>query len=132
MLEESQESKAKKILIVEDDKFLAKMLGRMLEAHRYDVVYAATGKEAIMKASVEDVKLILLDIMLPDIDGFDVLETIKGSVQTAKIPVIVLSNLGQPEDMQQGKALGAIDHLVKSDLSLDEVVAKVRKRLPPL
>jgi len=121
---------AKKILIVEDDKFLAKMLARMLESHQYEAVFAASGKEGILKASSGDIDLILLDIMLPDIDGFDVLETIKHDERTKKTPVIILSNLGQAEDQQQGKTLGANDYLVKSDLSLDEVVAKIRKYLP--
>lgn len=123
--------KSKKILIIEDDKFLAKMLARTLESHNYEIILASNGKEGLVKASGNEINLILLDIMLPDIDGFDVLETIKGNKKIKKIPVIIISNLGQPEDMQQGRALGAKDYLVKSDLSLDEVVDKVRKYLPP-
>jgi len=121
-----------KILLVEDDKFLGKMLGKMLESHNYEVVLAGNGREGLLKASNSNPNLILLDIMLPDIDGFDVLETIKQDEKIKKIPVIIISNLGQPEDIQQGKSLGAKDYLVKSDLSLDEVVAKVRKHLPPV
>jgi len=121
----------KKVLIVEDDKFLAKMLGRMLESHQYETILASNGKEGLVKASADQPNLILLDIMLPDIDGFDLLETIKNNEKTKKIPVIIISNLGQPEDIQQGRSLGAKDYLVKSDLSLDEVVKKVRKYLPP-
>ncbi len=124
-------AEGKNILIIEDDKFLSKMLAKMLESHNYQVSQAITGREGLVKASGDNVNLILLDIMLPDIDGFDLLETIKGEEKTKKIPVIIMSNLGQPEDMQQGRALGAADYLVKSDLSLDEVVAKVRKVLPP-
>lgn len=124
-------SKNKNILIIEDDKFLSKMLARMLESHNYEVTQAITGKEGLVKASGGDVNLILLDIMLPDIDGFDLLETIKADEKIKKIPVIIMSNLGQPEDIQQGRALGAKDYLVKSDLSLDDVVDKVRKYLPP-
>lgn len=125
-------TKAKTILIIEDDKFLAKMLGRMLESHKYEITLASNGKEGLIKASGEDVNLILLDIMLPDIDGFDLLETIRSTTKTKKIPVIILSNLGQPEDQQQGRALGVKDYLVKSDFSLDEVIKKVRKYLPPV
>ena len=121
----------KKVLIVEDDKFLAKMLGRMLESHQYETILASNGKEGLLKASSDQPNLILLDIMLPDIDGFDLLETVKNNEKTKKIPVIIISNLGQPEDIQQGRSLGAKDYLVKSDLSLDEVVKKVRKYLPP-
>lgn len=124
-------TKNKNILIIEDDKFLSKMLARMLESHNYDVTQAITGKEGLVKAARGDINLILLDIMLPDIDGFDLLETIKADEKIKKIPVIIMSNLGQPEDKQQGRALGAKDYLVKSDLSLDDVVDKVRKYLPP-
>jgi DNA-binding response OmpR family regulator len=125
-------AEAKKILIVEDDKFLAKMLSRMLESHSYELIVAPTGKEGLIKASTSHPDLILLDIMLPDIDGFDVLGTIKNNEQTKSVPVIIMSNLGQPEDIAQGKQLGAVDYLVKSDFSLDEVVDKVRKHLPPV
>ncbi|OGY45141.1 MAG: hypothetical protein A2729_00090 [Candidatus Buchananbacteria bacterium RIFCSPHIGHO2_01_FULL_39_14] len=121
---------SKKILIIEDDKFLAKMLSRMLESHQYDTILASTGKEGLIKASGEEIDLILLDIILPDIDGFDLLETIKKEEKTKNIPVMIISNLGQPEDMAQGRALGAMDYLIKSDLSLDEVIKKVRKILP--
>jgi len=122
--------KNKKILIIEDDKFLAKMLANTLESHGYEIVLAINGKEGLIKASGENVNLILLDIMLPDFDGFDLLETIKKEEKTKKVPVIILSNLGQPEVKQQGRALGAVDYLVKSDFSLDEVIKKVRKYLP--
>ena len=125
-------TKAKKILIIEDDKFLAKMLGRMLESHKYETILASNGKEGLVKASGGDINLILLDIMLPDIDGFDLLETIRNTAKTKKNPVIILSNLGQPEDQQQGRVLGVKDYLVKSDFSLDEVIKKVRKYLPPV
>lgn len=120
----------KKILIIEDDKFLAKMLSKMLESHGYEVALAINGREGLLKVSTENPKLVLLDIILPDIDGFDLLETIKKDVKTKKIPVIIISNLGQQEDIQQGKALGAKDYLVKSEIKLDQVVDKVRKYLP--
>ncbi|MBU1164645.1 MAG: response regulator [Patescibacteria group bacterium] len=121
---------SKKILIIEDDKFLAKMLTKMLESHGYEIVVASSGREGLLKASTEEPKLVLLDIILPDIDGFDILETIKTDDKTKKTPVIILSNLGQQEDIQQGKNLGAQDYLVKSEIKLDQVVDKVRKYLP--
>jgi len=122
--------KNRKILIVEDDKFLAKMLSRTLESHQYETLIAATGKEGLVKAAQGGVDLILLDIILPDLDGFDLLETIKNDEKIKNIPVIIISNLGQPEDIAQGRSLGAKDYLVKSDLSLDEVVKKIRNILP--
>ncbi|RJR31592.1 response regulator [Candidatus Parcubacteria bacterium] len=119
-----------KILIVEDDQFLAKMLSKTLESHGYDIVLANNGREGLLKVSTEKPKLVLLDIILPDIDGFDILETIRKDAQTKKIPVIIMSNLGQQEDIRQGKTLGAQDYLVKSEIKLDQVVDKIRKYIP--
>jgi len=127
---EKTKTATKKILIVEDDKFLAKMLAKMLESHGFDVVLAGTGREGLLKVSTENPKLVLLDIILPDIDGFDLLETIKKDDKTKRIPVVIISNLGQQEDIAQGKALGVKDYLVKSDIKLDQVVDVVRKYLP--
>ena len=106
------------------------MLSRTLESHQYKIVQAASGQEGLLKAGEGNIDLILLDIMLPDIDGFDLLQTIKNDNKTNNVPVIIMSNLGQPEDIQQGRSLGAKDYLVKSDLSLDQVLEKVRKYLP--
>ncbi|MFA5022371.1 MAG: response regulator [Patescibacteria group bacterium] len=119
----------KKILIIEDDKFLAKMLARMLESYKYQTILAASGSEGLAKAETGEANLILLDIMLPDLDGFDVLQKIKNNAKSKDTPVIIMSNLGQPEDVAQGKKLGAKDYLVKSDLSLDEVAKKVSDSL---
>lgn len=121
------ENANKKILIIEDDNFLAKMLSRMITDSGYEVILSSSGQEGVNKAeSNNDIDLIILDIMLPDIDGFEVLEKIKSSQKTKKIPVVIMSNLGQPEDVKRGKNLGAIDHLVKSDFSLDEVAKKIK------
>ena len=120
----------KKILIVEDDKFLAKMLGRMLESHKYAIVLASSGQEGLEKSGDSEIGLILMDIMLPDIDGFELLSKIKSSDKLKNIPVIIMSNLGQAEDISQGKKLGVNDYIIKSDLSLDEVVEKIKKYLP--
>lgn len=122
-------SDKKKILIVEDDKFLGKMLSKMLEGSNYDISIASSGKEALAKAVSENPSLILLDIMLPDLDGFDILQSLKNNEATNKIPVVILSNLGQPEDVEQGRKLGVLDYIVKSDFSLDDVVKKVGKYL---
>ena len=119
----------KKVLIIEDDKFLAKMLARMLESKNIQVSMATTGQEGFTKTIDVRPDLVLLDIMLPDIDGFEILKKIKANDALKNIPVMVMSNLGQPEDINQAKNLGAVDHLVKSDLGLDEVVDKVSSQL---
>ena len=122
---------SKKILIVEDDDFLARMLSKTIEAEGYEVVMAGTGEEGWRKASTENgIQLVLLDIMLTDLDGFEVLKRIRQHEPTKNTPVIIVSNLGQPEDQERGKALGANDYIIKSNVSLDEVVSHVKKFLP--
>lgn len=119
-------AKAKKILIVEDDQFLAKMLARTLEVEKYETILASTGKEGLTKVA-EKPSLIILDIILPDIDGFELLKRFKEDKVIKKIPVLIISNLGQEEDVQQGLKLGAADYIVKSDFSLDDCVKRVKK-----
>lgn len=117
------------ILIIEDDEFLAKMMARMFEAEGLVCELASSGKEGTKKATSVNPRLIILDIILPDLDGFSILSKLKAQKGTKNIPVIIISNLGQEEDVQQGLHLGAKDYIVKSDLSLDAVVAKVKKYL---
>lgn len=123
-------SDGKKILIVEDDSFLAKMLSRTIEDLQYSVALAGTGEEGWRKVAEPGVMLVLLDIMLPDLDGFEVLKRIKENPATKNIPVIIVSNLGQPQDEKRGYDLGASDYIIKSNISLDEVAARVKKLLP--
>lgn len=118
---------AHNILLIEDDQFLAKILGKTLESNGYNVTYAITGKEGLAKAGHADPQLIVLDIILPDIDGFELLGKFKANPRVKHVPVIIVSNLGQEEDVQRGMALGASDYIIKSDLSLNDIVAKVKK-----
>ncbi|MDO8560358.1 MAG: response regulator [bacterium] len=119
----------KAVLIIEDDEFLAKMMARMLEEAGLRCTLAGNGKEGLRKAQADVPQLIILDIILPDLDGFSILSKLKAAAATKAVPVIIISNLGQEEDVQQGLRLGAKDYIVKSDLSLDAVVAKVMKQL---
>lgn len=122
---------SKKILIIEDDYFLARMLTKTIEAEGYEVVMAGTGEEGWRKVSTENgIQLVLLDVMLPDLDGFEILKRIRQHESTKNIPVVIVSNLGQPEDRERGKALGANDYIIKSNVSLDEVVSHIKKFLP--
>lgn len=120
---------SRSILIIEDDLFLAKMMAKLLEAEGIACTFAGNGREGLRRALTVKPRLIILDIILPDLDGFAVLSRLKSHAATKRIPVLVVSNLGQEEDVQQGLRLGAEDYIVKSDLSLDEVVAKVKKHL---
>jgi DNA-binding response OmpR family regulator len=122
---ENKENKAV-ILIVEDDKFLRELLVRKLENEGFKIVRAIDGEEALKKIKEELPQLILLDLVLPGIDGFEVLRRIKGDPATSKVPVIILSNLGQREEVEKGIQLGANDYLVKAHFTPEEIVKKVK------
>jgi DNA-binding response OmpR family regulator len=119
-----------KILLVEDDPFLSSLLKNRLQKEGFEVVYARDGEEAITALRTTPVQLVLLDIILPKRSGFEVMEEIRtdGEVklQNANLPIIVISNLGQPEDMEKGKALGAIEYFVKAKTSIDDLVGRVK------
>ncbi|MDP2672095.1 MAG: response regulator [Candidatus Daviesbacteria bacterium] len=116
-----------KILLIEDDLSLMKIYSNKLRISGFEVSVATTGDEGLRKAQVELPQIILLDLILPGMDGFLVLEELKKNPVTEGIPVVILSNLGQQTDIERGKRLGAVDYLVKSDVSLTDVVAKVKK-----
>lgn len=118
-----------KVLLVEDDLALLKIYSNKLRISGFDVSMATTGDEAIRKAQVELPAIMLLDLILPGKDGFVVLGELKKNSATKNIPVIILSNLGQESDISRGKELGAIDYLVKSDVSLMDLVEKVRSNI---
>jgi CheY-like chemotaxis protein len=113
----------KRILLVEDDNFLSELLSKKLMENAAKVTRAANGEEAIdiVKANPK-FDLVLLDLMLPKIGGFEVLEAINADAKTKGTPVIILSNLGQKNDVEKGVSLGAKKFLVKAILYLDEIV----------
>ncbi len=118
---------AKKILIVEDEKPLAKALELKLGKEGYSTTIAINGNEAVELLKNEKFNLIILDLVMPQYDGFHVLEYIHQN----KIPVrtIVLSNLSQSEDMQKAKSFGALDYYVKSNTPIVELVDKIKQAL---
>ena len=96
-----------------------------LRQHGLDVLTAADGEEALRLARAEPLDLVLLDVVMPKLEGFEVLRLLKEDPATARIPVIVLSNLGQERDVSQAMALGAVAFLVKAHLSLQDLVDRV-------
>ena len=118
------------VLLVEDDPFLSSVLRMKLEKESFKVVRAADGEEALNFLTEQSVKpdLILLDLILPKKNGFEVLESIREDPLLEKLPVIIISNLGQPSDIERGKALGVIDYFIKARLSVEELVNKVKKQ----
>ncbi len=122
-------SKKKKILVAEDDRFLSRVYATKLGSEDYEVILALDGEEAVTKIKQELPDLILLDLVMPKKNGFEVLELIKKNSATKKIPVIVLSNLGQDDDVKKATALGARDYLIKTNLSIQDVVKKIKSFL---
>ena len=119
--------KNKKILLIEDDEMISSMYKTKLEADGMEVVVAVNGSQGLEMAEKEKPGLIILDVMLPMLDGFSVLAKIKEIKGLAKVPVIMLTNLGTEEDKKKGEDLGAIDYLVKSSLTPAQVNEKVKK-----
>jgi DNA-binding response OmpR family regulator len=116
-----------KILLIEDDKFLRTVLEKKLLTEGFEVVSAVDGDEALEKIISDKPDLILLDIILPKKSGFLVLENIKKDPELRKLPVIIISNLGQEEDIQKGLSLGAIEYFVKAKISLEDIIKKVKQ-----
>ncbi len=118
-----------KILIVEDDKFLRELITRKLTQENFTISEAVDGEEGLKKIKEEKPDLVLLDLILPGIDGFEVLAKVKDDPALAPIPVIILSNLGQREDVEKGLKLGAVDYLVKAHFTPNEIIEKVKTAL---
>lgn len=120
---------AKKILIVEDEEILVSLLDRKLKEEGYETSLAYDGEEGLQKIKEEKPDLILLDIIMPKKGGFEVLEEMQKDREIAKIPVIVISNSGQPVEISRAIELGVKDYLIKTQFDPKEVIEKVKKQL---
>ncbi len=121
--------KGQKIIVAEDDKFMAKVYREKLRDEGYDVEIAYDGEESLEKVNKFKPNLVILDMIMPKRNGFEVLKAIKDNPETKAIPVIILSNLGQLSDSDKGKQLGAIDYIIKGEESFKSVMEKVKKYL---
>ncbi len=117
------------ILIVEDDNFLADIYQKKFEMEGFKVSTSNNGEKALVDIKKKMPDLVLLDILLPKLDGFAVLEKLKADSATKNIPIILLTNLGQQDDVQRGLEKGAVDYLIKTHFKPSEVVDKVKKVL---
>ena len=115
-----------KIMLVEDDQMIIDMYKYRLEEENYEVVVLAVGQGVVEKAQKEKPAVILLDVVLPDVDGFSILHSLKDNKTTKKIPVLLLTNLGQESDKERGIALGAVDYFVKAQHTPADILAKVK------
>lgn len=123
------EDRKKNILIVDDDDFLLEMYALKFKEAGFDVDMAQTGREAMEKTREVHPDVVLLDIVLPETDGFEVLQNIKSAQTNPKPLVIMLTNLGQKDDTDRSMRLGADDYIVKAHFTPSEVVQKVNKLL---
>lgn len=119
----------KKLLIIEDDLVLQKALSQYLESENFEVKCAGDGETGIKMATKEKPDLILLDIVLPKKDGYEVLAEVRGNKDTKNIPIILLTNLGSISDVEKALGLGATTYLVKADYKLEEITQKIKEIL---
>jgi len=120
-----------KILVIEDEHFLLNFYGSKLGQLGYQAIKASGGDEGIRLAKLKSPDLILLDILMPDIDGYEVLRRVKADKKTKNIPVLILSNLSQRVEVKKGLELGAVEFIVKADVIPDDIVVKIEKYLNP-
>jgi len=121
--------KVKTILLIEDDPFLIDIYTTKLKESGFKVEVATNGEEGIIKAQETKPNLIVLDIVLPQIDGWEILKEIKANPNLKKIPVVILSNLGQKSEVEKGIKLGAVKYLIKAHFTPSEVIEEIKKVL---
>ena len=115
-----------RVLIIEDDTFLAGMYVTKLTLENFDVQLASDGLQGLKLIRETKPDIILLDILLPKLSGFDILKAIKRNPQTKSVPVILLTNLGEKRDVVKGLDLGAVDYLIKAHFTPGEIIEKIK------
>lgn len=120
---------AAKILIIEDDRYISKMYQLKLSLDGFDVQVADNGRIGVEKAKDFKPDIILTDILMPELDGFEVIRTVKNDDETKTIPILIMSNLGQEDHIQKGLEMGALGYIVKSQYTPSKVVEKIKEIL---
>ena len=118
---------SKKILIIEDDSFLQGLASRKLRADGFEVLSAANHTEAFAVLEKEAPSMILLDLLLPEVNGYEILKKVRENPKTKDIPVIVFSNLSEEKDIKKAQDLGIVEFMVKSNFTLDELAQKIKE-----
>ena len=117
----------KKFLLVEDYQFLSLLLKNRFEKDGITVTVAGDGETALARMRESKPDVVLLDLILPGVSGFEVLEKMRADIELASIPTLIISNLGQTEDIARGKELGAVEYFVKARTSIDDLVFKAKE-----
>lgn len=115
----------KKVLIIEDDSFLLDLEAAKIKKNNYDIIVAQTGEDGMKKIFEPGINMILLDLLLPNFDGFEILKKIRETEATKMIPVIVFSNCAEQKDVEKAMKLGANKFMVKSNFSLEELIDEI-------
>jgi DNA-binding response OmpR family regulator len=123
------QTKLKKILLVEDDNALASVYETRLEAEGFDLKRVPNGEDALAAATQYKPDLILLDVMMPKVSGFDVLDIIRNTPEVAQVKIIMLTALSQDADRERAESLGVDDYLVKSQVVISDVVDRIKQHL---
>jgi DNA-binding response OmpR family regulator len=124
-----EEIKGKRILLVEDDDALANVYIMRLKAENFEVVRVANGEDALAAAKEHKPDLVLLDAMMPKVSGFDVLDILRNTPETANLKIIMLTALSQESDRQRAQGLGVDDYLVKSQVVISDVIDRIKYHL---
>lgn len=117
---------AKKIMVIEDDRFLSSLIKARLEKDGFRVLQAFDGEEAIKALKQEKPNLVILDLVMPKVTGFEVLQTISILPGFENMPVVILSNLAQDSDIEKARQLGAKEYFVKVKISIDDLIGKIK------
>lgn len=125
----AEETKKPKVLLIEDDIFMIELLAKDLEAAGMEVVIAKSGVEGVKRFEEGKPDIVLLDLLLPDQNGFETLRKIRRHPDGPKTRVMILSNIAEGPDMDEAKRLGVVDYLVKANFTLSEVVKKIQEAL---
>ena len=128
-METNTNTHAKKILLVEDDDALANVYVMRLQAEGFDVKRVANGEDALAAAKDHKPDLVLLDVMMPKVSGFDVLDILRNTPETANLRIIMLTALSQESDKQRAQGLGVDDYLVKSQVVITDVIDRIKYHL---
>lgn len=122
-----RQKEKKRVLIVEDDALLAKVLVDKFSSSGFEVSNVMNGLEVQKEAERFEPAVILLDLILPGLDGFGVLKLLKATDTTKKIPVVIISNLGEESDIRSARALGAVDYFIKANMSMEKLMQYINR-----
>ena len=117
------------VVWVEDDKFLSNMVGKRMTETGATLVQVTDGAKAFDSVKQSKPHIVVLDLLMPNVDGFEILKQMRSDVETKDVPVIVLSNLSQKEEIDRAKELGVVKFIVKATIGLDEIVPEIIKVL---